>query len=191
MEITIQKHSLRLDTKRYTLEDIHKEVMEDFGLLISLGCEDLLNKEVRIKWGKKVRAYGTCKRLGFQSSTGKTLYEIQINREYIAVANSKEVHNTIMHECIHCVDGCMNHGEKWKAIARKVNSKFDFTTIKRTGYDEAYHAVMETKYKYEAICNKCGTAYRWMRQSRIYTSCAMGKARCNCGGKEFTCRPIH
>ena len=25
MKITIQKHSLRLDTKRYTLEDIHKD----------------------------------------------------------------------------------------------------------------------------------------------------------------------
>lgn len=190
MEITIQKHSLRLDTKRYTLENIHKEVMEDFAILISLGCEDLLKKEVRIKWGKKVRAYGTCKRIGLQPN-GKVLYEIQVNQEYIAVGDSKDVHNTIMHECIHCVDGCMNHGEKWKAIAKKVNDKFDFTTIKRTGYDEAYHAIMETKYKYEAICNKCGAAYRWMRHSRIYTSCTLGKARCNCGGEEFTCRSIH
>ena len=190
MEITIQKHSLRLDTKRYTLEDIQEEVMEDFSLLVSLGCEDLLNKEVRVTWGKKVRAYGTCKYIGKQLN-GKILYEIQINKDYIAVGDSKDVHNTIMHECIHCVDDCMNHGEKWKLIANKVNNKFDFTTIKRTGYDEAYQAVMETKYKYEAICNKCGTAYRWIRQGRIYTSCAMGKARCSCGSKQFTCRPIN
>ena len=100
MEITIQKHSLRLDTKRYTLEDIHKEVMEDFSLLVSLGCKDLLGKEVRVKWGKKVRAYGTCKRIGYQPNTGKILYEIQINQEYIAVGDYKDVHNTIMHEYI-------------------------------------------------------------------------------------------
>ena len=102
MEITIQKHSLRLDTRRYTLEDIQKEVMEDFSLLVSLGYDDLLNKEVRVVWGKKVRAFGTCKRIGVQPS-GKMLYEIQINKEYIAVGESKEVHNTIMHECIHCI----------------------------------------------------------------------------------------
>lgn len=190
MEITIQKHSLRLDTRRYTLEDIQKEVMEDFSLLVSLGYDDLLNKEVRVVWGKKVRAFGTCKRIGVQPS-GKILYEIQINKEYIAVGESKEVHNTIMHECIHCIDGCMNHGEKWKLAAKKVNDKFDFTTIKRTGYDAAYQAVIETKYKYEAICNNCGSVYRWIRQSRIYTCCAMGKAKCHCGSKNFTCRPIH
>lgn len=190
MKITIQKHSLRLDTKRYILDDIQKEVMEDFSLFVSLGYTDLLNKEIRVAWGKRVKAYGTCKRIGKQPN-GKILYEIQINKEYIAVGNPKDVHNTIMHECIHCIDGCMNHGEKWKLAAKKVNDKFDFTPIKRTGHDEAYQAIIETKYKYEAICNKCGTAYHWIRQSRIYRSCTMGKAKCVCGSKDFTCKHIN
>lgn len=190
MEITTQKLSLRLDTKKYTLEDIYNEVMEDFAILVSLGCEDLLTKEVKVNWGKKIRAFGTCQKIGYQKNKHSTLYEIQINKDYVAVGDPREVHNTIMHECIHCVDGCMNHGEKWKAIAKKVNDNFDFSTIKRTGYDEAYHAIVQTKYKYEAVCKKCGTAYRWIRQGRIYNSCALGKATCHCGGKEFSCRTI-
>ena len=190
MKLATQTLSLRTDTKRYTLEDIYKEVMEDFALLVSLGATDLLEKEVCVAWGKKVKAFGTCKRVGRQVN-GKILYEIKINREYIGVGDAKEVHNTIMHECIHCVEGCMNHGAKWKAIAKKVNDNFDFSPIKRTGYDEAYNAVMQTKYKYEAVCQKCNTTFHWMRKSRIYISCSEGRARCGCGGKQFVCRSIN
>lgn len=187
MKITIQKHSLRLDTKKYTLVDIQEEVKENFALLVSLGYEDLLNKEVVVTYGKKIRAFGTCKKIGKKPYSNKMLYEIQINKEYLAVADPKEVHNTIMHECIHCIDGCMNHGNKWKYAATRVNAKFDFTPIKRTGYDEAYHQVMETKYRYFATCDKCHTVFKWIRKGSIYNACCQNKARCSCGSNSFTC----
>ena len=106
MEITVQKHSLRLDTKRYTLEDIHKEVMEDFALLVSLGYEDLLNKEVKVSWGKKVRAYGTCKRIGRQPN-GKMLYEIQ---KAVKLYSEKEQWNRL-------VENAMSADFSWKNSA--------------------------------------------------------------------------
>ena len=187
--ITIQKLSLRLDTQKYSLEDIQKEVEENLLILIGLGCTDLINKEVKVGWGKSVRSYGTCTKIG-KKANGKTLYEIKINKEYIAVAASREVHNTIMHECIHCVDGCMNHGNKWKTIAQKVNRSYDFSTIKRTGYDPAYNQILEAHYRYIAVCDRCGHAFRWMRKSHIFVSCSTGKARCSCGGTSFTCREL-
>lgn len=185
MNITVQKHSLRLDTKNYTLEDILAEVKEDFTVLVSLGYTDLLDKDVIVNYGKRIRAYGTCQRVGRVNN--KMRYEIKINKDYLKVGNPKDVHNTIMHECIHCIEGCMNHGEKWKTAAAKVNARFDFSPIQRTGYDEAYHQVLETKYKYFAVCEGCKSVYKWMRKSKTYTACCNNRARCSCGSKKFTC----
>lgn len=34
--------------------------------------------------------------------------------------------NTVIHELLHTCKGCMNHGEKWKAYAEKVNAKYGY-----------------------------------------------------------------
>lgn len=184
MKITKQMHSLRLDTKNYTLDDILKEVKEDFEILESLGYSEMKDRKVSVKFGKQAKALGYCKKT---TRNKIPYYTIEINKEYLSVAPAADVHNTIMHECIHCVDGCMNHGDKWKAVANKVNVKFEFTPITRTTNCPEYREVLNKKYKYFATCNTCNYTYKWMRRGRLFDSCKTGKARCNCGGRSFTC----
>lgn len=181
MTITIQKESLRLDTATYTLTDIQNEIEEDIQILCSLGYTSISDKRIKAKFMHRAR------QLGVTSKKSAYTYEIGINEEYLRVADPKEVHNTIMHECIHCVDGCMNHGEKWKTIAAKVNARFDFTPITRTGNDENYDSYMHAnKCKYRLSCDKCGAEWYYMRRGKVLDECKQGKRRCSCGGREFT-----
>ena len=43
MTFAIQKHSLRLDTQKYTAKDILDEVIEDRDLLVYLGYSETAN----------------------------------------------------------------------------------------------------------------------------------------------------
>lgn len=184
MNITIQKNSLRLDTFNYTLTDIQAEIDEDINILVSLGCNDLKKKSITAKYGTQLKCYGSTRK-----TNGK--YAISINEQYLRVGDPKDVHNTIMHEVIHCVDGCMNHGDKWKRIAAQVNSRFDFTPIQRTGDDKAYDAFLETKYKYKITCNKCGHEYKYLRKTKTFDECKCGKRMCGvCRSTDFTCEEI-
>jgi hypothetical protein len=184
MNITIQKHSLRLDTAKYTLEDVKKEIEEDFQILISLGYTDLAQKKVKVEWGKALKQYGSC------AKPYPNTYVIKINQNFIRVGDYKEVHNTIMHECIHCIDGCHNHGPNWKKAAAKVNARFDFTPIERCGTDDNYHEFLKSQAKYQITCKACHHTWNYYRKTRIFASCANGKATCSCGSKEFDCKTL-
>ena len=187
MSFVIQKHSLRLDTSTYTLEDIKREIKEDFDILISLGYIDLMDKKVKIEWGKALKQYGSCSKARNQTIPGVTTYVIKINQNYLRVGSPEDVHNTIMHECLHCIDGCFNHGPRWRAAASKVNANFTFSPIERCGSDDGYKEFLSTKAKYQITCKTCNHTWNYFRKTRTFTSCANGKARCTCGGREFEC----
>ena len=61
MTFAIQKHSLRLDTQKYTAKDILDEVIEDRDLLVYLGYSEMANYtyEVQISTRAK-RQLGHC-----------------------------------------------------------------------------------------------------------------------------------
>lgn len=186
MTITTQNHSLRFDTVSYTLKDIQDEIYEDIHLLIALGHKDLAHKTFLAKWQNKARTLGLTSRSPFS-----TVYAIAINRDFIRVAKPEDVHNTIMHECIHCIDGCFDHQHKWKAVAAQVNAMYKFTPITRCGNSPEYREkVLAAKYKWRITCNGCGNVWNYMRKSRVVNSCANGTARCSCGCKEFTVVPL-
>lgn len=79
------------------------------------------------------------------------------------------VRNTVFHELLHCVDGCMNHGKKWQSLADLVNDCYAME-IKRCSSTEEkvgveYAKTLNEKRKKERMekeklfvvrCTKCG-----------------------------------
>ena len=103
-----QNYSIKAEVKNYTVEDIEREVNEDVGLVVALGYPELLNNEYNVVINhKRAKALGRCTKIG---RTNK--YTITINKNHLEFSAAKEVHNTIMHEVIHSIHGCMNHGPK-------------------------------------------------------------------------------
>lgn len=51
--------------------------------------------------------------------------------------------DTLMHEVLHTVDGCMNHGKKWKECAKIINSRYGLN-IKTGGNHHRGYQIIES-----------------------------------------------
>lgn len=87
---------------------------------------------------------------------GKTdKFSIEVMEFGCNLRTDEEIQNTIMHELLHTVKNCFNHGAMWKAVAEIVNHKFGYK-VSRTGSfsKEALEKVNEI-YKWSIFCECC------------------------------------
>ena len=115
-------------------------------------------------------------------------YTISISSRLLAddVADYGAI-DTIIHELLHTVKGCMNHKEPWKREADKVNRAYGYN-IKRTatceecGVEPIEDTPQEIKYQFK--CKDCGKVYSRTRASRFTKN--WQNYRCGVCGGEFT-----
>ena len=97
------------------LESYGKQCIENLNA-IGIYPHDIanfdINSRAKNRWGQASKRYG--------------LYSISINavllQENIPEASLLD---TLYHELLHCVDGCFNHGAKWKELAELVNDCYN------------------------------------------------------------------
>lgn len=182
------------------LNKLYKDViseLKNIGIIIENNPEI---GQIDIKLSKRNnKRYGVCK----QEEPDENTKYIEKNgrRKIIKFAKYKKHHieispwvmeledsiikNTIIHELIHCMPYCNNHGEIFKKYANTVNQSLGYD-ISRVGnkvedYKKSNMEYKEKrKYNYKIECQKCGqTVYR-QRYNRNFTK----KYRCGkCGGK--------
>lgn len=96
-------------------------------------------------------------------------YHIEIMTYLNRHRSLDDIRQTIMHEVIHTLPGCGNHGETFQKTARRVNEQLGYrisTTSKLS--KEAKEAVA---YKYVLKCGQCGEELkRYHRKPRISAS---------------------
>ena len=75
--------------------------------------------------------------------------------------------STIIHELIHTIPGCMNHGNKFKRICSLVNRKYPQYQL-QTSTDASIYGINleEDKPKYKIICECCGKEYLYCRKPK-------------------------
>ncbi len=158
----------RRDTNRYTIKDIQDEIEECRSILVSLGYVDLIKNKYTVVLNSRAKnRYGQC------SYKGGNNYTISINSLYLQVGNPQNIHNTIMHEVIHSVPGCMNHKEPWKIVAKQVMEAFPNYNITRCGNDNNYHSVVKKQniYHYTITCPDCGKLNnKYQRRPKCFDS---------------------
>ena len=74
---------------------------------------------------------------------------------------TKEV---ILHELIHTLPGCFNHGERFKAVARTLNMKYGYN-ISRVASSSSVACLAPQEHKYEIQCPVCGKIFYRDRMS--------------------------
>lgn len=164
-----------------------EECMEE---LDNLGIE---YRPARFKvLNKNVRRFGRCTKIKDDMYND---YEIEIRSILLDERNSvKGLKNTIIHELLHTVSGCMNHGEKWQRLARLVNNKYGYHISRCNSYEEVgvcseivesiekeRESKLALKPTYIIRCEKCGYEYVRHKLSRIVTDLEL--YRCGrCGG---------
>lgn len=182
------------------LNRLYKDViseLKDIGIIIENNPEI---GQIDIKLSKRNnKRYGACKQEEPDEST--RYIEKNGRRKIIKFAKYKKHHieispwvmeledsiikNTIIHELIHCMPYCNNHGEVFKKYANTINQSLGYDISRVGNKVEDYKKSNmeykeERKYNYKIECQKCGqTVYR-QRYNKSFTK----KYRCGkCGGK--------
>lgn len=131
------------------------------------------------KWTVNYRAksrWGRC-------SINKGIYTIQIACCLLAdSAPDKGLKETIIHELLHAVSGCMNHGDKWTALANQVNNTYGYSVKRSDSYaDKGFTAdpmPIEHNYKYKITCTSCSHEWKYQRMSKAVKYCKKNIAVC-------------
>lgn len=137
-----------------------------------------INTRAKRRWGQTTLNYD-----GYSISISNRLLQ-----DDISDINCK---NTIMHEILHTVDGCMNHGRKWKYLASIVNNIYGYNIKTHTSAQEkgfSPEEIVKMNYnKYSFVCKKCGKIITRQRASS-FTRNPEQYRHLNCGGefKEIT-----
>ena len=162
---------------QYKLLKLYKECIDELNS-IKINVEKNRIIEIRINTRSKKR-YGCCKKIS------KDKFQIEVS-EWVMDLNEDIIKNTIMHELIHCMPRCSNHGEVFKNYAKIVNEKLGYNISrvgnKKNDYEKSNKEYTEKQvnYKYKVICDGCNQTFFRQRIIRSFTR----KYRCGkCGGR--------
>ena len=94
-------------------------------------------------------------------------FEIEISYKLLQDNVEEEaLMNTAMHEVLHTVDGCMNHGKEWKRCAEIINRIYGLNIKRCTSSEEKMITEPEDSYNYIVKCPKCGYEWKYIRMSK-------------------------
>lgn len=107
--------------------------------------------------------FGRCIRV-----VGPYDYQIELNSELLKTTQKKAM-NTMVHEILHTVDGCMNHGPKWTRLAGVMNSKNGYNISRNSTYEQL--GIKTPKAKYEVLCKNenCDMKVSRHKKSKLIT----------------------
>ena len=160
--------------------------MKDLLRLADQCRNDLLSIGIRCgnvrSWSVNSRAkarWGLCKRIA------RNIFEIQIAESLLQDhVTDQAAKDTIAHELLHTVPGCLSHTGKWKQLADRVNRLLPKYQIKvKSSFEEKgledNRPVPE--YRYLLKCQGCGKEIHRQKKSIVVEH--PEHYRCTCGGR--------
>jgi len=112
-------------------------------------------------------------------------HNIEISKWVLELEDSI-IKNTIMHELIHCIPYCNNHGTEFKKYANLINENYNYDVSrvgdKKKDFEKSNIEYKETQnYNYKIICKGCKQEFYRQRLNRNFTR----KYRCGKCGSTF------
>lgn len=110
------------------------------------------------------------------------IHHIEISK-WVMELDEDIIKNTIMHELIHCMPYCNNHGKEFKKYAKLINQdyRYDVSRVgdKKKDFEKSNIEYIENKnYNYKIICKGCKQEFYRQRLNKNFTK----KFRCaKCG----------
>ena len=127
-------------------------------------------------------------------SKGK--YSLKVSNVYEEIEDEhtakERLIGTMIHELIHTLPGCYNHGSKFKAACAVVNRKVPGYNLQRCTSMSDYGVKQEVKpIKYVMSCGKCGATWNYRRRPNIMNMKEMNKHyTCACGAADFHLKEV-
>lgn len=137
---------------------------------------------------KTVKRYENRKIITYQKFREHHIYI----SKWVLELDDKIIKNTIIHELIHCIPYCNDHGENFKKYARYINEKLELN-ISRLGNKEEDYKKSNIEYKekesynYIITCEKCGQKIYRQRLNKNFIK----KYRCGICKSKFKVEKIY
>lgn len=178
------------------LQKLYLECIEELKS-ININLDEGIIGKIDIAFSKrKTKRYGCCKQEDPDKTTAyrkrRIIHYRKYNKHHIEISkwlmdlNDDIIKNTIIHEIIHCMPDCNNHGSEFKKYSKLINEKLGYNISRLGNKQEDYEkSNLEfeqemPKYKYIIVCEKCGLIYYRQRMVKNFTK----KYRCGkCKGK--------
>ena len=106
-------------------------------------------------------------------------FEIAINNSMISNAPASSLIETMVHELLHTLPNCFNHGPVWKGHVYKVNATFGTSISRLTTIN--FDIGQQETYKYKVTCNDCNRVVKYKRIGKVLKN--LEEYTCGCGGK--------
>ena len=180
------------------LERIYRECAQELKRIGIDICDQKQIGAIKISISKRNnKRYGCCKQ---EEPDEKSKYIEKIGRRkivryakfnkhhieispWVLALDEDIIKNTIMHEIIHCLPNCNNHGVQFKKYAKYINDKLGYN-ISRVGNKKEDYQKSNVEYRekqeynYHIQCTNCGQSFFRKRLSSNF----VGKYRCGkCG----------
>lgn len=156
--------------------------MKDLNKLASECIADLTAAKMRLQTVRNWKVGTSRKNLwGLCETVAPGVFDISISETLLQDdVDDQAVKNTIAHELLHTVDGCMNHGRYWHKLAGLVNQRCPGYNVK--GRTSAEDKGIQIQYKYLLRCTGCGATAGRHKKSRFVEH--FDRYICSkCGGK--------
>lgn len=105
------------------------------------------------------RRYGQCRKRGLTFEIGISKFMLDDS------IPDKALENTIIHEVLHTIDGCQNHGSKWKHYAGIVKEHLGYDIRRCNGDKEGLPVTAQ--FRYAVRCTGCGMVFRRMKRTDL------------------------
>lgn len=171
-------------------EKLNRLYQESLSELRSIGIEMMDESnigKIDISFSKrKTKRYGCCKQENPDKTSAykikRRVYFKKFNTHHIEISkwlmdlNDEIIKNTIIHELIHCLPECNNHGKYFKKYAKLINDKLGYNITRvgnkkedfiKSGVQEKFDD--EPKSKYKIVCEKCNQTYYRQRLAKNFT----------------------
>ncbi|WP_322184361.1 SprT-like domain-containing protein [Neglectibacter caecimuris] len=156
-----------------TREELNAALAETAETLRGLGLpvSHQIEPEVRVNSRAK-RRLGCCY---FQNGR----YAVEISA--MLLAQPEKLRQTLIHELLHTCPGCRNHGERWKAYAKKAGEALGCSIQRLAPVEGESGPLRRDPIKYVLECQSCGAKIYRSRLSKAVKQ--PWRYRCKCGGK--------
>lgn len=134
-------------TEIITLDTIRRMVETACGELAAIGLKTGPIASVRFNHRAKT-FFGRCTR----DRSG--IFHIEIMSYLNRHRSQDEIRQTVMHEVIHTLAGCGDHGPRFQAVAEQVNQRLGYRIATTSKLTES--ARENIAYKYVLKCGHCG-----------------------------------
>ena len=136
------------------MSDFIEDIYDGKAILYSCGFHQIEDIEI-----KPIFSEGYTKFLGRTKREGTTFYLI-LNHPYANMSSHDEIMNTIVHELLHMLPNCLNHGVVWKSYASVVFRKtgIDIQRLASREMTMAYtkaRGTVKNTHTYQVECTQC------------------------------------